>query len=322
MSSVASAAGSARSTSSVLHEPLLNPRRPWDEEFTHPNGRGRAALTSFLLGIGAGGALLPLVTAPAAAPFCAYAILLIVFHFSEYALTAAFRPDTLSFDNFLLNHSPAYQIMVAVCWLEYWAEFALVQGALPGCKAWGLVSSLGLCMCLVGLLSRALGMATASSNFSHRIEEHKRQEHTLVTHGIYAWLRHPAYFGFFWFSVGTQLLLSNPLCLLLYAGTTFHFFWDRIPYEEHLLLQFFGDDYRRCARRGRPPPPAPRRCCAPTRPTCFDAPPACVPAAIARRRGSASPAWRGLSKGGRWNALMSTWGVTLPTLIPTCQKPG
>ena len=84
------------------------------------------------------------------------------------------------------------------------------------------------------MVSRALGMATASTNFSHRIEEMKRQEHILVTRrprrartpgkqtlgrsccshvraspwtdGIYAWLRHPAYFGFFWFSVGTQVL--------------------------------------------------------------------------------------------------------------------
>ena len=100
----------ASSSNVKLHEPLLNLRRPWDEEYTHNNGRGRAALTAFLLGIGAGAALLPLVIFPAATPFFAYLILLICFHFSEYALTAAFRPDTLSFDNFLLNHSPAYQV--------------------------------------------------------------------------------------------------------------------------------------------------------------------------------------------------------------------
>ena len=190
MSSVASAAGSARSTPSVLHEPLLNPRRPWDEEFTHPNGRGRAALTSFLLGIGAGGALLPLVTAPAAAPFCAYAILLIVFHFSEYALTAAFRPDTLGYDNFLLNHSTAYQACVLAAWLEYWLEYCLVGAWWPGGKQWGALNSFGLFLCLLGLCSRSLGMATASTNFSHKIEDTKRAEHQLVTHGIYAWLAH------------------------------------------------------------------------------------------------------------------------------------
>ena len=112
-------ASSSNSAAPQLHEPLLNQQRPWDEEYTHNNGRGRGALTAFLLGIGAGASLLPLVTWADARPFWAYLILLIGFHFSEYALTAAFRPDTLSFDNFLLNHSPAYQLMVVVCWVEY-----------------------------------------------------------------------------------------------------------------------------------------------------------------------------------------------------------
>ena len=59
-------------------------------------------------------------------------------------------------------------------------------------------------------------MATASSNFSHKIEDRKRSSHTLVTTGIYAVLRHPAYFGFFWYSVGTQApqrATSRPLFL-------------------------------------------------------------------------------------------------------------
>ena len=66
-------------------------------------------------------------------------------------------------------------------------------------------------------------MATASTNFSHKIEERKREEHALVTHGIYAYLRHPAYFGFFWWSIGTQVLLGNPIAVLAYTGASWHF---------------------------------------------------------------------------------------------------
>ena len=75
------------------------------------------------------------------------------------------------------------------------------------------------------------------------------QEHALVTHGIYAWLRHPAYFGFFWWAVGTQLLLANPLALVAYTGATFYFFYDRIPYEEELLVHFFGSEYKAYRKR-------------------------------------------------------------------------
>jgi len=70
-----------------------------------------------------------------------------------------------------------------------------------------------------------------------------------VTHGIYSYLRHPAYFGFFWWSVGTQLLLSNPISLVAYTAATFYFFYDRIPYEEELLIHFFGDRYRAYQQR-------------------------------------------------------------------------
>ena len=214
-------------------------------EFTDPNGRGTAALTGFLLGVVTNVTAVLVLALPSSAPFAVYLSLLTLFHMLEYLLTAAFRPDTLSFDNFLLNHSPAYQGCVALAWIEYWVEYSLFGSM----KGWGLLNTLGLCLCLVGLISRSLGMATASTNFSHKIEEEKRPEHRLVTHGIYAYLRHPAYFGFFWWSVGTQLLLANPLCLAAYAAASFYFFYDRIPHEEALLIEFFGDAYRQYRRR-------------------------------------------------------------------------
>lgn len=218
-------------------------------EFTDPNGRGLAVLTGFLLGVSCSVTPLLLLLLPSAAPWAVYFLLLICFHMSEYLLTAAFRPDTLGFDNFLLNHSVLYQVMVAFAWMEYWLEWAFFPFAWSESKQWGPLSSLGALVCIVGLTTRALGMATCSTNFSHKIESEKRAEHQLVTHGIYAFLRHPAYFGFFWWSVGTQLLLANPLCLLAYTGASWYFFYDRIPHEEELLLEFFGDAYRTYRRK-------------------------------------------------------------------------
>lgn len=137
--------------------------------------------------------------------------------------------------------------MISVGAAEYWFEWWLL-GGIDGregilSKQWGLLPTLGLLVSIVGLTTRTLGMATASTNFSHQIEETKRPEHALVTHGIYAVLRHPAYFGFFWWSVGTQLILLNPICLLAYTAATWHFFYNRIPYEEKKLVEFFGDSY-------------------------------------------------------------------------------
>ena len=71
---------------------------------------------------------------------------------------------------------------------------------------------------------------TASSNF-------------LLSPFSSALYRHPSYVGWFLWSVGTQVLLKNPLCCLAYSVVSWRFFRERIFEEEHTLINFFGDDY-------------------------------------------------------------------------------
>ena len=49
--------------------------------------------------------------------------------------------------------------------------------------------------------------------------------------------------GWFYWSIGTQVILCNPICTILYAAASWSFFKDRIPYEEALLLQFYKNEY-------------------------------------------------------------------------------
>jgi hypothetical protein len=88
----------------------------------------------------------------------------------------------------------------------------------------------GFVLVLVGQSSRIAAMWTAASNFSHRIEHLKRKEHVLVTHGVYRYVRHPSYMGWFLWTVGSQVLLANPLCAVGYSIVSWGFFKDRIPY--------------------------------------------------------------------------------------------
>jgi protein-S-isoprenylcysteine O-methyltransferase len=62
-------------------------------------------------------------------------------------------------------------------------------------------------------------------------------------------LRHPAYFGWFYWSIGTQLLLCNPICIIAYTGASWSFFNARIPHEENLLLKFYPAGYPEYLRR-------------------------------------------------------------------------
>ena len=85
---------------------------------------------------------------------------------------------------------------------------------------------------------------TCGDSFSHIIADEKTDEHKLITHGIYSILRHPSYFGWFYWSVGTQLILCNLISTVLYTAAAWYFFESRIPYEEYKLLEFYGEDYR------------------------------------------------------------------------------
>jgi len=71
-----------------------------------------------------------------------------------------------------------------------------------------------------------------------------RDQHTLVTHGIYERLRHPMYAAFWLWAISQALLLPNWITGfsgLLGFGTLF---FVRVGYEERMMLETFGDDYR------------------------------------------------------------------------------
>ena len=67
---------------------------------------------------------------------------------------------------------------------------------------------------------------------------------TTLTETLTATFRHPSYAGWFLWSLGSQLILVNPICLLAYAYVSFSFFSERIYCEEFMLLKFFGKEYR------------------------------------------------------------------------------
>jgi len=102
---------------------------------------------------------------------------------------------------------------------------------------------------VVGQALRSAAMIHASSNFSHAVAMHKVETHRLVTDGVYAWSRHPSYAGFFYWGLGTQLALQNPISFIGYALVLWRFFFSRIKAEEWALVKFFGDDYRQYRQR-------------------------------------------------------------------------
>jgi len=174
-----------------------------------------------------------------------YLSILTFFHFSEFLTTGLTNPANLSFDSYLVNHSAEYVVAAVASWAEFSLEFWL----LPSIKHLHLVSCIGVFICILGEIIRKLAMVHASTNFSHIIQDTKDENHKLVTSGIYSWCRHPSYVGWFLWSIGTQLVLVNPLCFVAYSAVSFSFFKGRIYVEEYTLLLFFGEEYSKYQER-------------------------------------------------------------------------
>ena len=90
---------------------------------------------------------------------------------------------------------------------------------------------------------RSCAMMQCGESFNHYIQVERKDNHFLVMDGIYRYFRHPSYTGFYYWSIGTQLVLLNPISGLLFAVAGWKFFSQRIPYEERSLIRLFGDEY-------------------------------------------------------------------------------
>ncbi|CAD5231976.1 unnamed protein product [Bursaphelenchus xylophilus] len=176
--------------------------------------------------------------------FTRYTLMLTLFHFSEFVFTALTNNENLKVDSFLWNHSLEYWVAAITSWLEFGLESLFVPQLLVN-----YVSLFGVLICLTGEVIRKLAMWHASTAFTHLIAIRRNKGHNLITNGIYSVVRHPGYLGWFLWSIGTQIILCNPFCLMAYAYVSYRFFDDRIYEEERYLLEFFGKRYRDYKRR-------------------------------------------------------------------------
>ncbi|PPD93064.1 hypothetical protein GOBAR_DD09996 [Gossypium barbadense] len=166
-------------------------------------------------------------------PLSQFLLAILFFHSSEYILAAAIHGmSNVNVKSLLV--SKEYVLAMVFALLEYFFELLLF----PGLKEH-----------LLGEIVRKLAIVTAGRSFTHLIRVYHEDHHKLVTSGVYAFVRHPSYCGFLIWSVGTQIMLCNPIATVGFAVVVWRFFVARIPYEEYFLRQFFGADYEEYARR-------------------------------------------------------------------------
>ena len=171
--------------------------------------------------------------------FYLYLLTEIIYHYSEYISVIIYHFYNLDYKSFLLDHSNEWIFALIFSYLEsiigtiYFREI----------KQNVYTFYMGIVITIIGQIFRIGALYTGKKNFTHLLSYEKKKEHFLMTTGFYGITRHPSYFGFLVWTIGTQLMLLNIICLIGFPIGLYMFFSDRIIEEEGLLIEFFGRDY-------------------------------------------------------------------------------
>jgi protein-S-isoprenylcysteine O-methyltransferase len=187
-----------------------------------------------------------------------------LFHFLEFYVTAQYNTRYATVSAFLLSsngwaYNVAHGSAIVECivshvfWPGQTAAGRMITVTEPffGSSV-SLLLIVGFVLLLIGQVIRTVAMAQAASNFNHHVQSQHQEGHVLVNTGLYRYLRHPSYFGFFWWGLGTQLVLGDMVCFVGYALVLWQFFSSRI--KRMLQIIFLGIELlltglRGCRRR-------------------------------------------------------------------------
>ena len=106
--------------------------------------------------------------------------------------------------------------------------------------AWA--SSVGAFVFAASLAVRWMAQRALGRHWSHTLET--ADGHALVTAGIYARVRHPIYASLILWALAQPLLLHNALAGCGGALAVALLWLVRVPREERMMLERFGDAYR------------------------------------------------------------------------------
>ena len=129
----------------------------------------------------------------------------------------------------------------------------VVYAANPAHMAWSAVALpdwarwLGVALAALGFALLHWSHTALAGNWSDTPRLLKDQ--TLVTHGPYRLIRHPIYAGFLLIMSATLFISANWFIGLMWAGMTALETVSRMAYEESLMIDAFGDQYRAYMRR-------------------------------------------------------------------------
>ena len=135
-------------------------------------------------------------------------------------------------------------VLLTLAWFAFFLPLIWVATPLLASADYPLrpVPLFGGTLCLVfGLWLFHRSHAELGANWSITLEV--RENHRLVTEGLYRWVRHPMYLSLLIYSAGQALVLPNYVAGPSYGVAMALLFAVRVGAEERMMLEEFGKDY-------------------------------------------------------------------------------
>jgi protein-S-isoprenylcysteine O-methyltransferase Ste14 len=121
-----------------------------------------------------------------------------------------------------------------------WLDFADYH--LPAFLGW-----LGTAVFVMALVLLWRSHADLGRNWSAILQI--KQQHSLITEGVYRYIRHPMYAAHLLWAIAQGLLLENWLAGWAFLVVSVPLYLMRIPKEEQLMLEQFDQQYRQYITR-------------------------------------------------------------------------
>jgi len=144
----------------------------------------------------------------------------------------------------LLLAGVGMQLIPIVYLLTGWLDFA----------DYGLPTAASLALGVVGAPVFAVGIwllwrshADLGRNFAPTLQI--VEDHALITDGVFRRIRHPMYVAHLLWAIGQMLLLQNWIAGPAFLVVQIPLYLRRIPAEERMMLEQFGDEYREYMNR-------------------------------------------------------------------------
>ncbi len=125
----------------------------------------------------------------------------------------------------------------------YALSFAIGATKIGRIYSWNTFFAIGMAIFTIGLLIRVHSLLTLKQYFTYSVAN--VENHTIITSGLYKFIRHPGYLGQLMIFIGISISMSNWLSVLLMMIPVTLGYLYRIQVEENFMMDHLGENYKK-----------------------------------------------------------------------------